>query len=135
MRTDIAPLVHKADKIYPATGWLRKFLDEKFGCPTQGVPAVINIGAAPPPNPAQLAVSNWDRLMITLCNVGAANVFYTFLNQPAPALGIGLILPANGGIHAWNADEDGEIVAYEIWGWTAAPPNAIFVESLLGVGR
>jgi hypothetical protein len=135
MIRDTAPLVRKGDKIYPETGWLREFLNRKYGCKTQGTPAVINIGAAPPPNPAQLAPSDWDRLEVVLCNVGAANVFYTFLNQPPPALGIGIILPANGGIQAWNAEEDGEIVAYEIWGWTAGPPNAVFMEYLRGIGR
>jgi hypothetical protein len=127
-----APPVRPKGLVYPAAGWLRWYINKRFGCPTQAAPRIFALGAAP--NPDILMADNYDRLAWIVCNVSAASIWLGY--KPfAPALNSGHYVAANGGIAVALADDLADLVGYEVKVFGAAPPQNIYVAEVIGVGR
>lgn len=69
--------------------------------------------------------NNPDRLSYTVVNLGGTALYLAFDNEVSSTRGI--LLVASGGSLTLNAEDDGELVGYELYGISATSSNNIFV--------
>jgi hypothetical protein len=110
---------------------VRDYVRARLGVPTEtrasAAGAVMGVAAARilPQDPA--------RIVFTLINLSANEIFITPVGVPAALYGIRL--GPNGGTVTVSADEDGEVVAWEWLGIaTAINSNYLALETLIGRG-
>jgi hypothetical protein len=87
-----------------------EYVSHKWGGPTRLVPLTTStIGVTP----LRVSLLNPRRFENVILNVSTANISMGF--DGSITAGNGIIIPSLGGSVALNADEDGELVTYEVW--------------------
>ena len=96
---------------------------KRFGFPTRAVenPVVEVVGT----DVAEVLKNNPDRVFWLVINL-SGNVVYVALSEDVSTTK-GIRLDANGGWTSMSADEDGEAVAYTVYGVATAAASAIYV--------
>lgn len=74
--------------------------------------------------------SNPDRLFYTLTNRGGSNISIGFSSDLTVLNGI--LVPAAGGWISQHIDDDGDVVAWQVFGISAALGQLVYVIEILG---
>lgn len=102
---------------------LSKFIEEKFGQKTRSYqnPEITEVETTV----TRVLKNNPDRLAYTFINLGANSVYLAWDRQVADDRGI--LIASGGGSITLSADEDGELVGYELFGIADTANAACFV--------
>lgn len=94
---------------------LARFIENKFGTKTRSIqnPEVTAVATTV----TRLLKNNPDRLSYTFINLGANSVYLAWDREVSTSRGV--LVASGGGSITLSADEDGEIVGYELYGIAA----------------
>jgi len=105
-------------------GALADFVTRRFGVPTRPIfnPVTDTVDSTRP----LVLRANPDRLAWAVYNLSPNNVYLAW--SPDVSTTKGVLLDPNGGTLILLADEDGELVGYEVWGYAATASSIYVVE-------
>lgn len=106
-------------------GALSEYVEERFGVKTRTI--VNPVVTTHPGDVALVARENADRLMLLIVNLSAAAMYLGWDSETSDSRGI--LIDANGGFVSLVADDDGELVGYEAYVYSAAAGNIFVVET------
>ena len=103
-------------------GALSEYVKKKFGVETRSFPVADPVSCLT--TVTSILPNNPDRLGFTVVNLGATSMYVAWDRGVLPTHGI--LVAANGGTFSMIADEDGELVGYELFGISVTSANDIF---------
>lgn len=101
---------------------LTKYIEGKFGTKTRSQQDPVTNTVAT--TVTQILRNNPDRLSYTVINITAFDIHVAFDREVSTTRGI-LIAPSGGSL-TLTAEEDGELVGYELFAISTANPSTIF---------
>ena len=101
---------------------LSRFAEDKFGMKTRSVTDPVTPTVAT--SVTQVLKNNPDRLAWTLINLTAYSIYVAFDREVSTSRGI--LVPAAGGSLTLTAEEDGELVGYEVFAISKTASSTIF---------
>lgn len=105
-------------------GALSKYVEKKFGVKTRSYPITSPVSCAL--TVTSILPNNPDRLAYTLVNLGTTAMYVAWDRGVLATHGI--YVAPNGGTFSMVADEDGELVGYELFGIAITSANDIFTQ-------
>ncbi len=107
---------------------LNRYIAKKFGTKTKSRQNPLTPTVAT--TVTQILRNNPDRLSYTIVNLTAFNLYCGFDREVSSTRGI--FIPPSGGSLTLTAEEDGELVGYELFAISAGSPSTIFTISTEG---
>lgn len=101
---------------------LSKFIERIFQTKTRSITDPVTNTVAT--TVTQILKNNPDRLAYTIVNLTAYDVHVAFDREVSTTRGI--LISASGGSLSLRAEEDGELVGYELWGISTTGASTIF---------
>lgn len=101
---------------------LSRFVENKFGMKTRSIQNPVTSTVAT--SVTKILRNNPDRLAYTIVNLTAYSVYVGFDSEVSTSRGI--LVPASGGTLTLSADEDGELVGYEVYAISSGSASTIF---------
>lgn len=101
---------------------LSRYVEAKFGVKTMAVPNPVTASCGT--TATVLLQNNPDRLAYTVVNLGATAMYVAW--DRAVSATHGVYVAPNGGSVSFSAEEDGELVGYELLGVAITTPVDIF---------
>ena len=98
---------------------LHRYVEKKFGMATRSYAISDPVSCL-----TQILKNNPDRLTFTVVNLGATSMYVAWDRDVLATHGI--YIAPNGGSFAMTADEDGELVGYELFGISITSANDIY---------
>ena len=108
-------------------GALADYVFKKFGVGTRAIQDPVAV-LCPFAASAVLLQNNPDRLGFIIVNLGATAMYVAWDSTVSATHGI--YVAANGGSFAMVADEDGELVGWELFGRAVTSDNDIFIVTI-----
>lgn len=109
-------------------GALSQFLDKYFGVKTRPVTHDITTGGAA--SITEAVPNNPDRLMLTIINLSANDVYAA--PDTEPSITHGILLQSGGGTLSLQADADGALVGYDWHLYDAVGASVLFAIEMEG---
>lgn len=101
---------------------LSRYIEDKFGIKTRSYSDPVTPTVAT--TVTQILKNNPDRLAYTIINLTAYSIYIAFDREVSTTRGI--LIPASGGSLSMSADEDGELVGYEVFAISATSTSTIY---------
>jgi len=103
-------------------GALAEYVKKKYGVHTRSFPDPETVSCLT--TVTEILRDNPDRLSFTIINLGGTSMFVAWDRGVGSTHGI--LVAANGGTFSLNADDDGELVGYAIFGISVTSANDIY---------
>lgn len=101
---------------------LSRYVEKKFGVATRSYPITDPVECEL--EVTQILKNNPDRLAVLLVNLGTTAMYVAWDQEVGADHGV--YVAPGGGSFALTADEDGELVGYELYGIAITSANDIF---------
>ena len=105
-------------------GALSEYVKRKFGVSTRAIQDPVTV-LCPFATHATILRNNPDRLGFVIVNLGITAMYVAW--DPSVSATHGIYIAPNGGTFGMIADEDGELVGWELFGIAITSDNDIFI--------